>query len=173
MIVVIDHHAAHVYQDFGGSRPADEHKVQPYDPYNFHHHLIPSKGSALPGRAPAAYPMAATFERWGRRWLKYGSAAGWFASFLREQRSGPLSAARSQATCGRRGIASRPRLAPPRSRGPVHGSAIAVLENHQKDIEKDNELRDAFFRLLTALCARQIPEALNLRNKVSELLSVA
>ena len=30
MIVVIDHHAAHVYQDFGGSRPADEHKVQPY-----------------------------------------------------------------------------------------------------------------------------------------------
>src|SRR5208283_4161259 len=30
MIVVIDHHAAHVYQDLGGSRPADEHKVQPY-----------------------------------------------------------------------------------------------------------------------------------------------
>jgi len=43
MIVVIDHHAAHVYQDFGGSRPADEHKVQPYDPYNFHHHLIHGK----------------------------------------------------------------------------------------------------------------------------------
>ena len=43
MIVVIDHHAAHVYQDFGGSRPTDEHKVQPYDPYNFHHHLIHRK----------------------------------------------------------------------------------------------------------------------------------
>jgi len=43
MIVVIDHDAAHVYQDFGGSRPADEHKVQPYDPYNFHHHLIHRK----------------------------------------------------------------------------------------------------------------------------------
>ncbi len=43
MIVVIDHHAAHVYQDFGGSRPADERKVQPYDPYNFHHHLIHRK----------------------------------------------------------------------------------------------------------------------------------
>jgi hypothetical protein len=43
MIVVIDHRAAHVYQDFGGSRPADEHKVQPYDPYNFHHHLIHRK----------------------------------------------------------------------------------------------------------------------------------
>jgi hypothetical protein len=38
-IVVIDHHAAHVYQDFRGRRPADEHKGQPYDPYHFHHHL--------------------------------------------------------------------------------------------------------------------------------------
>jgi hypothetical protein len=43
MIVVIDHHAAHVYQDFGGSRPAEEDKVRPYDPYNFHHHLIHRK----------------------------------------------------------------------------------------------------------------------------------
>ena len=43
MIVVIDHHAAHVYHDVGGSRPIDERKVQPYDPYNFHHHLIHRK----------------------------------------------------------------------------------------------------------------------------------
>ena len=43
MIVVIDHHAAHVYQDLGGSRPADERKVLPYDPFNFHHHLIHRK----------------------------------------------------------------------------------------------------------------------------------
>ena len=43
MIVVIDHHAAHVYRDLGGSRPADEQTVQPYDPYNFHHHLIHRK----------------------------------------------------------------------------------------------------------------------------------
>ena len=43
MIVVIDHHAARVYQDLGGSRPADKQKVQPYDPYHFHHHLIHRK----------------------------------------------------------------------------------------------------------------------------------
>src|SRR6202453_1638234 len=43
MIVVIDHHAAHVYQDIGGSRPVDEQKVRPYDPFNFHHHLIHRK----------------------------------------------------------------------------------------------------------------------------------
>ncbi len=43
MIVVIDHHAAHVYHDLGGSRPADERTVKPYDPYDFHHHLIHRK----------------------------------------------------------------------------------------------------------------------------------
>jgi hypothetical protein len=49
MIVVIDHHAAHVYQDLGGSRPENEHKVRPYDPYNFHHHLIHRKEAHYSG----------------------------------------------------------------------------------------------------------------------------
>ncbi|SRR5579871_655166 len=43
MIVVIDHHVAHVYKDLGGSRPADERTVRPYDPFHFHHHLIHRK----------------------------------------------------------------------------------------------------------------------------------
>lgn len=43
MIVVIDHHAAHIYQDLRGSRPADEQTVRPYDPFHFHHHLIHRK----------------------------------------------------------------------------------------------------------------------------------
>src|SRR5258708_31939152 len=43
MVLLIAIHGAHVYQDLGGSRPAAEHKVQPYDPYNFHHHLIHRK----------------------------------------------------------------------------------------------------------------------------------
>jgi len=49
MIVVIDHHVAHVYQDLGGSRPENEHKVRPYDPYNFHHHLIHRKEAHYSG----------------------------------------------------------------------------------------------------------------------------
>ncbi len=49
MIVVIDHHAAHVFQDVGGSRPKDEHKVQPYDPFHFHHHLIHRKEARYRG----------------------------------------------------------------------------------------------------------------------------
>src|ERR1700691_1083279 len=34
MIVVIDHHAAHFYQDLGGSRPADAPRGHLYDPFN-------------------------------------------------------------------------------------------------------------------------------------------
>jgi hypothetical protein len=43
VIVVIDHHAAHVYQDIDGSRPEDEVTVRPLDPFHFHHHLIHRK----------------------------------------------------------------------------------------------------------------------------------
>jgi hypothetical protein len=49
MIVVIDHHAAHIYQDLGGSRPVDEHNVRPYDPFHFHHHLIHRKEAHYQG----------------------------------------------------------------------------------------------------------------------------
>jgi len=32
MVVVIDHHVAHIYHDLGGNRPEDEVTVKPYDP---------------------------------------------------------------------------------------------------------------------------------------------
>jgi hypothetical protein len=43
MIVVIDHHVAHVFRDLGGSRPKDEATITPYDPYQFHRHLVHRK----------------------------------------------------------------------------------------------------------------------------------
>jgi hypothetical protein len=43
MVVVIDHHAAHVFHDLGGSRPRDEVTIEPYDPHHFHHHLVHRK----------------------------------------------------------------------------------------------------------------------------------
>lgn len=43
MIVVIDHHAAHVYRDVGGSRPEPVTAAEPYDPHHYHHHLIHRK----------------------------------------------------------------------------------------------------------------------------------
>jgi hypothetical protein len=53
VIVVIDHHAAHIYQDLDGSRPEDEVTIRPYDPFHFHHHLIHRKEAHYRGeRAP-------------------------------------------------------------------------------------------------------------------------
>jgi hypothetical protein len=49
MVVVIDHHAAHVYHDLGGSRPEDEVTVKPYDPFGFQHHLIHRKEAHYKG----------------------------------------------------------------------------------------------------------------------------
>jgi hypothetical protein len=49
MVVVIDHHAAHIYHDLGGSRPQVEVTVKPYDPFGFQHHLIHRKEAHYKG----------------------------------------------------------------------------------------------------------------------------
>jgi hypothetical protein len=49
MVVVIDHHAAHIYHDLGGSKPQDEVTVKPYDPFGFQHHLIHRKEAHYKG----------------------------------------------------------------------------------------------------------------------------
>ena len=49
MIVVIDHHAARLYQDVGGSRPVVEASAKPYDPNGFHRHLIHRKEAHYEG----------------------------------------------------------------------------------------------------------------------------
>jgi hypothetical protein len=49
MIVVIDHHAARIFRNFGESRPQDAVTVTPYDPHHFHHHLIHRKEAHYEG----------------------------------------------------------------------------------------------------------------------------
>jgi hypothetical protein len=49
MVVVIDHHVAHIYHDLGGSRPQGEVTVKPYDPFGFQHHLIHRKEAHYKG----------------------------------------------------------------------------------------------------------------------------
>lgn len=49
VIVVIDHHVAHIYHDFGGTRPGGEVTVRPYDPFGFQHHLIHRKEAHYKG----------------------------------------------------------------------------------------------------------------------------
>ena len=49
MVVVIDHHSAHIYQDHNGKVPESEDTVRPYDPFGFHHHLIHKKEAHYKG----------------------------------------------------------------------------------------------------------------------------
>ncbi len=49
MIVVVDHHIAHVYEDVDGSRPQEVGTVEPVDPHHFHHHLVHKKEAHYPG----------------------------------------------------------------------------------------------------------------------------
>ena len=49
LVVVIDHHAAHIYHDLGGTRPEGEETVKPYDPFGFEHHLIHRKEAHYKG----------------------------------------------------------------------------------------------------------------------------
>jgi hypothetical protein len=48
-IVVIDHHAAHIFRDLGETRPQDGVTVTPYDPHHFHHHLVHRKEAHYAG----------------------------------------------------------------------------------------------------------------------------
>jgi hypothetical protein len=49
MVVVIDHHAAHIFRDLGGSRPQDAVTLAPYDPHHFHRHLVHRKEAHYEG----------------------------------------------------------------------------------------------------------------------------
>jgi hypothetical protein len=49
MVVVIDHHSAHIFRDLGGSRPQEVETTTPYDPHHFHHHLIHRKEAHYEG----------------------------------------------------------------------------------------------------------------------------
>jgi hypothetical protein len=49
MIVVIDHHAAHIFSDLGESRSQDAVTTTPYDPYHYHHHLVHRKEAHYEG----------------------------------------------------------------------------------------------------------------------------
>jgi hypothetical protein len=48
MVVVIDHHAAHIFRH-GDGRPRDEATIEPYDPHHFHRHLVHRKEAHYQG----------------------------------------------------------------------------------------------------------------------------
>jgi hypothetical protein len=53
MVVVIDHHAAHVFHDVGSTQLQDEATIKPHDPHHFQRHLVHRKAAHYRGdRAP-------------------------------------------------------------------------------------------------------------------------
>jgi hypothetical protein len=117
--------------------------------------------------------MAGTFDGWAGRWLKYGSAAGWFAYFLRTE-SGQVLLRQGVKRLAAAAASLPDREWQHHDLGPLFTEVLSLCWKHdQKDVEKDATLRDAFLGLLTVLCARQIPEALHLRSKVSESLGAS
>jgi hypothetical protein len=114
--------------------------------------------------------MAVTFEHWGNRWLKYASASAWLAYFLRTESGQVLLPQGVKQLAGT--VGSLPDNDWHRhDLGALFTEVLSLCWKHQqKGVEKDANLRESFLRLLTVLCARQIPEALHLRAKVSEIL---
>lgn len=48
-IVIIDHHAAHIFSDRGEADPPRATTITPYDPHHFHHHLVHRKEAHYEG----------------------------------------------------------------------------------------------------------------------------
>jgi hypothetical protein len=117
--------------------------------------------------------MGATFEQWADRWLKYASASAWFAYFLRTE-SGQVLLPQ-----GIKQLANTVGSLPDNDwhrhdLGALFTEVLSLCwKRQQKEVEKDASLHEAFLRLLTVLCARQIPEALHLRTRVSEILGAS
>jgi len=114
--------------------------------------------------------MAATFKNWGDRWLKHGSPAAWFAYFLRTESGRVLMA---------QGVKQISAIVDSLREDDWHRHDLGALfsevlwscwTHEQKQVETDSSLREAFLHFLAVLCTRQVPEALQLREKVSEVI---
>jgi hypothetical protein len=122
---------------------------------------------------PVVVAMAATFEDWGNRWLGYPSIAQWYANFLTTD-SGEVLLAQ-----GIRQLAAAMKSFDEDGwkrydlGSLLTGTLSLAWTKLRKEIEVVADLREAFLEILTALCARQVPEALNLRNKVTDALGVS
>lgn len=119
---------------------------------------------------PLVSSMAGTFEQWGKRWLKHGSAAGWYAYFLRTEAGQVL------LEQGVKQLAAVVDSLPDddwhrHDLGAMLTEVLSLCWKHrQKEVENEGDLRQAFLHILAVLCTRQVPEALHLRNKVSDVL---
>jgi hypothetical protein len=117
--------------------------------------------------------MAPTFKWWGDHWLKYGTVAAWLANFLTTE-SGrallPQGIQQLSAVVGSFGERDWERDGLALSLT----SALAAGWKHVSgEITANASLREAFLRILMELCSRSVAEAIHLRDRISQIISVS
>jgi hypothetical protein len=123
--------------------------------------------------ADVVHHMAPVFQEWGEAWLKYPSVAAAFAHFL------PTESGRVLLAQGLRQLAGvvgsfRSDDWHQYELGPLLSQAIAACWEHLRhEVESEPQLRSDFLGILAVLCARQVPEALHLRSRVSTTIGAA
>jgi hypothetical protein len=115
--------------------------------------------------------MQPVFERWAKVWLRFGSVAAWFCKFLLTESGCALlpwgiEQLADQLSSFEEGDWQRYYL------GDHLTDVLAVCwKSRRSEIESQPSRQVAFLQILTELCARQIPGALQLRTRVSEILA--
>lgn len=121
--------------------------------------------------APVVAAMRPMFDRWAKLWLGFASVAAWFCRFL------VTESGRSILPWGLTELADRissfeQREWQQHQLGDFFTEVLdACWKVLRSDIENQQPFQTAFLRILTDLCAKQVPGALQLRSKVSEHLT--
>jgi hypothetical protein len=116
--------------------------------------------------------MTSTYDRWAGIWLKFASSAACFAYFL------STDSGRQLLPLGLKHLSSAVGSFDDRDwhqheLGILFTNVAASSWTHLRhEVETQPDLRASFLTVLTTLCARQIPEALHLRTKVSAVLGI-
>jgi hypothetical protein len=111
--------------------------------------------------------MAPVFEQWARLWLRHGLAASEYAQFLITESGRELLA---------QGTKELAQVVDSFGKDDWHRQALGSVltgvlnvcwSQLHDDVEQQADLRSAFMKILTVLSAKQVPEALHLRSKLS------
>jgi hypothetical protein len=115
--------------------------------------------------------MRPMFERWAKEWLGFESVAAWFCRFLVTE-SGRILLPWGLTQLADRLSSFEQREFQQHHLGDFLTDVLDASWKHlRNNIENQPPLRAAFLRILTDLCAKQVPGALQLRSKVSEILT--
>jgi hypothetical protein len=116
--------------------------------------------------------MAPTFEKWADQWLKYGRVAAWFANFLSTE-SGRVLLPQGIRRLSQ--VVSSSLDDDWEREGLMLNFTSALVTGWKYisgEITADPSLREAFLHILMELCSRSVAEAIHLRDRISQIISV-